>query len=104
MDAEAAGLRMGIALVLALFTHPISLQVLGDNLPIIRLASANGRLRTDRIWHTLEQPLMHTIGQGWHCAWAAVRRHRNKTADHLAIRGTLTVVNLGASGGTSPHA
>ena len=103
MDAEAAGLRMGIALVLALFTHPSSLQVVGDNLPIIRLASATGRLRADRIWHTLEQPLMHTIGQGWQCAWAAVRRHRNKTADHLATRGTLTAVGLGENNHNSPH-
>jgi len=103
MEAEAAGLRMGIALVLALFTHPVTLQILGDNLPIIRLASANGRLRADRIWHTLERPLMHTIGQGWQCSWAAVRRHRNKMADHLATRGTLTAVAMSGSTDASPR-
>ena len=46
---------------------------------------------------------MHAIGQGWQCAWAAVRRHRNKTADHLATRGTLTAVALSGSGEASPH-
>ena len=101
MDAEAAGLRMGIAIILALFTHPVSLHIVGDNLPILRMAAANGRLRADRVWHTLERPIMHILAQGWRCEWSAVRRHRNKTADHLATRGALTAVNMGASGATS---
>ena len=103
MEAEAAALRLGMALVLALFTHPGSLHVAGDNLPIIRLAAANGKLRADRIWHALERPIMHALGQGWRCQWSAVRRHRNKVADHLATRGTLTAVDMGSRGVLAPQ-
>jgi len=104
MDAEAAGLRLGFAIIVALFTHPVSLHIVGDNLPILRMAAANGRLRADRVWHTLERPIMHALAQGWRCDWSAVRRHRNKTADHLATRGTLSAVGMGTSGAATPHA
>jgi len=104
MEAEAAALRLGMALILALFTHPVAVHIVGDNLPIIRLAAANGKLRADRIWHTLERPIMHALGQGWRCQWSAVRRHRNKVADYLATRGTLTAVGMGSAGALTPKA
>ena len=45
MAAKAAGLRVGLALTAHVVGHPMSLDVIGDNLLVLRLAAGNGRLR-----------------------------------------------------------
>ena len=47
MTAEAVGLRCEMGLAKLCLGRPTSLQVLGDNLPIVRLAAGHGRLSMD---------------------------------------------------------
>ena len=102
MHAEAIGLRSGLALVFLILGNPNGLSVVGDNLPVLRLAATNGRVRTPGIWETLEAPLMFSALQDWDCRWTAVRRHLNSTADGLATLGTHAAVNSAARGVFDP--
>ena len=72
MHAEALGLRAGLALVLLVLGKTSGLRVVpGDNLPVMRLAAANGRMKTPDIWEILEAPLMFSSLQDWDCRWTA---------------------------------
>ena len=84
MMAEAVGLRAAIALATHVLRRPAHIGIVGDNLPVLRLAAANGRVRTPGIWETLEAPLLHVSFNGWKYLWTVVRRAYNTTADALA--------------------
>ena len=56
MAAEAIGLRAGLALAAYTLGRVRNIGVLGDNLPVMRFAAANGRVRTPGIWEILEAP------------------------------------------------
>ena len=86
-QAEAAGLACAVLALAALIQRPDPLEILGDNLGVIRLAACNARLRGDRFWLELNEPLMRVARQSWDVRWTAVRRHLNKTADALATLG-----------------
>ena len=96
MLSESMGLQAGLALASAMLGHPTGFRVLGDNLPVLRLAAANGRVRTPGVWEVLEVPLLHVAMQSWDCSWVAVRRHLNAVADALATRGTHKAVDQAA--------
>ena len=98
MTAEALGLRAAIALTTLVTGHPGEICIVGDNLPIMRMAASNGRVRTKDVWHLLDEPLAHCATQGWACRWIAVRRNQNKAADALATIATLQAVQLAATG------
>ena len=98
MTAEALGLRAGLALALKVAGHPGRIQIVGDNLPILRMAAGNGRIRKPHIWQILEEPLLHAAVQGWDCEWIAVRRAYNAAADKLATIGTLAAVEAAVAG------
>ena len=93
MTAEAAGLRLGLALAACFGGTLGSLGVLGDNLPVIRQAAANGRVRTPGVWALLEEPILFIAMQSVRCKWYAVRRRYNMTADALATSGTHRAVD-----------
>ena len=61
---------------------------MGDNVGVLRTASAFGRSRTDEVWRAIEQPVMHLACQGWDTQRVAVRRQFNRLADRLATRAT----------------
>ena len=90
--AEALGLRAGLALVKLKTKHPGRLEVVGDNLPVLKVAAANGKIRTPEVWQALEAPLIHAATHGWLCEWTAVRRIYNTAADHVATQGTCAAV------------
>ena len=96
LHAEALGLRAAIALAGLVLGTPQNIRVVGDNLPVLRMAAANGRIRTPGIWELLEAPLMHTALQNWNCKWVAVRRKFNTAADKLATLGTVEAVQMAA--------
>ena len=98
MTAEALGLRAAIALTTLVTGYPGEICIVGDNLPIMRMAASNGRVRTKDVWHLLDEPLAHCATQGWACRWIAVRRNQNKAADALATIATLQAVQLAATG------
>ena len=103
MTAEALGLRAGLALALRVVGHPGRIEVVGDNLLILRMAVGNGKVWKPQIWQILEQPLLHTAVQGWDCEWIAVRRTYNTAADRLATIGTLSAVEAAvAQANTEP--
>ena len=91
---EAAGLAFGLRGVLAACPAHLWLNVMGDNLPIVRLGAATGTIRTDGVWAALEDPLMDLCYRRWLVAWAAVRREHNLAADDLATAGVLTALRL----------
>ena len=91
--AEALGLKIGLALAYFKTGHPDRLEVMGDNLPVLRVAAGNGKIRTPEVWQVLETPLMHTATYGWDCEWVAVRRTYNSAADQLATIGTCNAVD-----------
>ena len=93
MTAETAGLRLGLALAACFGGTLGSLGVLGDNLPVIRQAAANGRVRTPGVWALLEEPILFIAMQSVRCKWYAVRRRYNMTADALATSGTHRAVD-----------
>jgi len=103
MIAESAGLRLGIALTLHVLGHPVAIDVIGDNLPVMRVAAANGRIRNDTCWTMIGPPVMHAAALGWSVRWIAVRRNYNKLADLLATRATLSAVRLRANAVSSPR-
>ena len=103
MAAEAVGLRAGLALAACTLREVKDIGVVGDNLPVIRLAAANGRVRTPGIWEILENPLIHIAMWQWQCRWHAVRRCYNKAADALATVGTIRAVDLAAAGDWRPR-
>ena len=88
MMAEALGLRAGLAIVAYALGNPGRIGVVGDNLPVLRMAAGNGRIRLPEIWQILEEPLMHAATFGWECRWVAVRWTYNSAADQLATIGT----------------
>ena len=102
MLAEALGLRAAIALALLTLKQPQSITIIGDNLPVLRMAAANGRVKTPGVWELLEGPLLHTSVQGWDCQWVAVRRHLNIIADKLATLGTYEAVDRAAQNNHAP--
>ena len=67
MIAEALGLRAGLALALKVTTHPGRIEIVGDNLPILRMAASNGKVKTPEVWQILEAPLLHAASPGWQC-------------------------------------
>ena len=98
MTAEALGLRAAIALTTLVAGHPGEVCIVGDNLPIMRMAASNGKVRTKDVWHLLDEPLAFCSTQGWTCRWTAVRRNQNKAADTLATIATLQAVEDAAAG------
>ena len=98
LSAEAAGLRLGIALIAKVLPQVNSIGIVGDNLPVMRLGAGNGKIRTPGIWEMLEAPLLHIAVREWQCQWFAVRRRYNKTADALATIGTYQAVDRAAGG------
>ena len=102
MLAESLGLRAGLALAAVVLRPPVELRVVGDNLPVMRLAAANGKVRTPGVWETLEAPLLHASVQGWSCSWIAVRRHLNAVADALATLGIHRAVDQAVSNEWTP--
>lgn len=103
MSAEAVGLRCAISLRRAITDGASSTTIVGDNLPILRLAATTGRLRADPIWQIVEDPVLHTLDHRWQCRWVAVRRMFNKLADRLATRGTLSAVDCRGRNDATPH-
>ena len=104
MVAEALGLRAGISLAQKVIRRPTSLEVVGDNLPILRMCAGNAKIRTPEAWELLEGPLLDTDLRGWKCEWTAVRRCFNTAADGVATYGTLRSVDLAAEGAVGPEA
>ena len=100
MLAEAVGLATGISLIRCFLGFPRPITVLGDNLPLLRLAAATGRLRTDGIWAVVEAALMYVAAHGWNVDWVAVRRHRNCAADAAATDGVRDALRAGVSSPT----
>ena len=49
MTAEALGLRAGLALALKITNHPGQIEVVGDNLPRLRMAATNGKVKTPQV-------------------------------------------------------
>ena len=98
LHAEALGLRAALALADLTLGSPRHIRVVGDNLPVLRMAATNGRIRTPGIWEILEAPLVHASVQNWNCAWVAVRRKFNTVADGLATIGTQAAVQMAAGG------
>ena len=97
-DSTAAE-AMGLALALALARYarePHKLTIIGDNLPLVRFAASNGRLRTDLIWLIAgasllaSAPLLPAVG------WEAVRRCFNRGADRIAT-AAVRAANKGAA-------
>ena len=103
LSAEAAGLRLGIALASTLLPRRQHLGIVGDNLPVIRLGAGNGRIRTPGIWELVEAALLHIADRDQPCQWTAVRRHYNKTADALATIGTQRAVDGAANNHWAPN-
>ena len=95
--AEALGLRAALLLTKYKTEHPGRLEVVGNNLSVLRFAATNGKIQTAEIWQPLELPLMHTAIHGWDCEWVAVRRAYNGAADQLATIGTRKAVEAPAS-------
>ena len=102
MVAEALGLRAGIALAHMITDFPGPIEVVGDNLPVLKMAAGNGRVRGTEAWPALEAPLLHVATQGWPCQWIAVRRIYNAAADHVATNGTEHAVDCAVSGVLQP--
>ena len=102
MKAEAIGLRAALALAAAALPPQDAINIIGDNLPILRMAAANGKVRTPGVWELLEAPLMHALLERWTCTWVAVRRHLNKLADQLATCGTCDAVDRAVMGSWTP--
>ena len=102
LEAEAIGLKLGMALAIRTLGNIHKLGIVGDNLPVIRFAACNGRIRTPGIWEILEEALTHAAMQGWRCQWYAVRRCYNKAADSLATIGTIEAVNRAVAGNWRP--
>ena len=101
MRAEAAGLATALALIVACLPQAEPLEVMGDNLAVLRLSAGNARIRADAVWSELEGTLMHTAGQRWPIIWTAVRRSFNGAADALATQGVLEALRRGAAGDLS---
>ena len=101
-SAEAAALRSALALVRALTGRPSSLEVLGDNLPILRWAAGNGRLRAAPTHLLADAPLLHSDRHRWPVTWTAVRRHFTGLADELATLGVLTALRTTAQLASGP--
>ena len=97
MLAEAVGLATGISLIRCFMGFPRPVTVLGDNLPLLRLAAATGRLRPDGMWAVVEAALMYVAAHGWSVDWVAVRRHRNCAADAAATHGVRDALRAGVS-------
>ena len=102
MSGEGAGLAYGALLVEAVIKEMTLLGILGDNLPVVRLGAANGRIRTDRVWIEVEDALLALARRRWPLHWFAVRRHLNKEADRAAaIAAKLNDIYSGNSTGQS---
>ena len=59
MRAEALGLRAALALAAHALRQPNAINIIGDNLPILRMAAASGKVRAPGMWEILEAPLLH---------------------------------------------
>ena len=102
LTAEALGLRVAITLLLRVTQNPTSVDIVGDNLPILRMTASNGKVKAPEVWEILEAPIMQIYTQGWRCNWVAVRRTLNTAADKVATIGTLRSVDLAANNRESP--
>ena len=98
MAGEGAGLAYGALLAGAVIADNTDLGILGDNLPVIRLGAANGRIRTDRVWVEVEDALLTLARRRLPLHWYAVRRHLNKAADALATEGVFVGLRMKAEG------
>ena len=102
MTAETLGVRAGIALAQLVTEFPGPIEVVGDNLPVLRMAVGNGRVRAPEAWQALEAPLLHVATQGWQCKWTAVKRIFNVAADQVATNGTEHAVNCAVANDLAP--
>ena len=95
--AEAMGLTLALALA-RYAQDPHKLTIIGDNLPLVRFAASNGRLRTDRIWLLAGASLLASAPLLAGVTWEAVRRCFNRGADRLATCA-VRQANKGAAAG-----
>ena len=98
MLAEAAGLAYGILFLASACGWRGRIGILGDNLPIMRLAAGNAKLRSDPVWREVEEALMIIARRRWRPDYHAVRRHLNKAADALATLGVFKALELESKG------
>ena len=98
MLAEAAGLAYGILFLASACGWPGQMGILGDNLPIVRLAAGNAKLRSNPVWREVEEALMIVARRRWRPDYHAVRRHLNKAADALATLGVFKALELWSEG------
>ena len=104
LAAEAAGMAHAISLFLTCLPDVEPVEILGDNLGVIRLGAGNARCRCDRVWQEVERSLMALAGQRWPTTWTAVRRCYNRTADALATIGVIRALHDHHRGRTQDHA
>lgn len=85
--AEAAGLRLGLHMLLAVPRRDRIIRVIGDNLAVVRHGAGTARLSAPTHALLLETALLDLQRQGWVVQWTAVRRRFNGGADELATEG-----------------
>ena len=50
--AEALGLRTAVSLALSVIRTPTTLEIIGDNLLVLRMCAGNAKVRTPHVWDT----------------------------------------------------
>ena len=87
IEAEAHGAAWGVALLRVVLGRPPPIEFMGDNLPILRLLSGEGKLTSPQVNNILAASIQHIQDWQWKVDWYAVRRAFNKMADALATLG-----------------
>ena len=104
MLAEASACCQGLAILLdaRLRGRPLSVRVVGDNLPVVRFGASTGRLRNLRHSAPLADHLGAALSVGWRLSWNGVRRRFNGGADSLATLGVIWADTLRSRGVAGP--
>ena len=100
--AEAWGLHLGLQLLLQVATPGASVQVVGDNLSVVRFGAAQGSLRDPSHEGLLAPSLAQLALRGISPMWTAVRRRFNAAADARATEAVQWVATLAAADTSSP--
>ena len=98
IEAEAHGAVWGVALLRAVLGRPPPIDFMGDNLPILRLLSGEGKLTSPQVNNILASSIQHIQDWQWQVEWFAVRRAFNKMADALATLGVEEALRQELSG------
>ena len=85
--AEAWGLAVGYALLVAVFGSVPSTLVVGDNPRVMAMAAAHGDARCRELWHILSDPLLHAATNSWDLTFHRVRSPSNQIDHRLATIG-----------------